>query len=608
MTATRLDRTRGIGGPALVSALLSSGCALVINPGADRKMTPFVEASMASVRERAVATRARRIDVPDLTDPARIREGAASYDALCAVCHGAPGAERSELARGLHPAPPNLADADAHDPRDTFWTIKHGIMMTAMPAWGLSLDDDTLWSLTAFVQTLPSLSPEGYAALVGARAGDRGAQHGAHGSDAGHEEHSTPDSESHGGHGQSMTLLERMEMRNASGTSWQPETTPMMALHAETGRVRWMGHGNLFLIYDAQGSSRGDEQLLSVNWVMLHGATGDDDTEIGARVMLSLEPLTVGGAGYPLLGQTGETWEGQRLVDRQHPHDLFMELALQTRQTVGEVAGFELYAAPAGEPALGPTAYPHRASAMSDPLAPIGHHWEDATHISFGVLTAGIFNEWAKLEGSWFNGEEPDEDRYDLDLQVPNSWSSRLNVSLMPTWTAQVSYGWLAEPEPLLEPGVSVTRITASTTFDHDARGNGNWAITAAWGRNSGDGEASDAFLVETDLGIGNDNVFARAEHVLKSLEELDAASTSDATTAQLTSLSLGNVYSVPLRALRVGVGVRGNVLLLPSELEDVYGGSAAVGGAVFVQVRPGEAQMHDAAQGAGHSHGASHH
>ena len=581
----------------LVLVPIASGCALVVNPGADRSMAPVVEGSIASVRERSVAARARRIEVPDLTDPTRVRDGARSYDALCAVCHGTPEGARSELARGLQPPPPSLAKMEVHDPRVTFWTIKHGIKMTAMPAWGLSLDDEKLWSLTAFVQTLPSLSPEAYAELIGrGRAPDH--EHGGHGSTPSHGEHAES---GHERHGTAMTLLERMEMRNASGTSWQPESTPMTALHAETDAVRWMGHGNFFGIYDVQGSPRGDTQLLSMNWVMLHGTIGDDDSELGARAMLSLEPLTIGGAGYPLLGQTGETWEGQRLVDRQHPHDLFMELALQARQTFGDVAGFELYAAPAGEPALGPTAFPHRASAISDPFAPIGHHWEDATHISFGVLTAGVFNEWAKLEGSWFNGREPDEDRYDLDLRVPDSWSSRLSVSLMPTWTAQVSYGWLDEPEPVLEPGVSVARITASTTFDHDAMGNGNWAVTAAWGRNTSHGEASDALLLETDLGVGNNNVFARAEHVLKSLEELEVSGTGS---AALTSLSVGDVYSLAVDSLRIGVGVRGNVLLLPRTLEDAYGGSAAFGGAVYVQARPGEAKRHGS-RGSGHSHGA---
>ncbi|MES2642493.1 MAG: cytochrome c [Myxococcota bacterium] len=623
----------------LMGLPLASGCALLINPGADRPMAPIVEASLVSTRERAIAARSRGLEVPDLADPERVRQGAGNYQVMCAMCHLAPGSEPDELTRGLHPPPPNLATAPPRDPRRTFWTIKHGIKMTAMPAWGASIDDEGIWSLTAFVQALPSLSPEAYNELVessaghhhGGRAPRAGAKHAdageerpdeearhdqdghkeqghaereghagqegqedreereGHAKRRGNEDHAAP--AAHDGH-DDMGLMERMEMRAASGTSWQPESTPMTAFHGATGPVQWMGHGNLFALYDAQGSPRGDGQFASVNWVMVHGTVGDDDTEVGARAMLSLEPLTVGGAGYPLLGQTGETWEGRPLVDRQHPHDLFMELALQARQTFGEAAGVELYLAPVGEPALGPTAFPHRASAISDPFAPIGHHWEDATHISFGVLTAGVFNEWAKLEGSWFNGREPDENRYDLDLDVPDSWSSRLSVSLLPMWTAQVSYGWLAEPEPL-EPGAPTTRITASTTFDHDGRGNGNWALTAAWGRNLHDGAASDAFLLETDLGIGNNNVFGRAEHVLKSAEELAVVDLLPSSAAGLTSLAVGNVYSLPVGPLRLGLGVRGNLLIVPADLAATYGGRAAYGGAVFVQARPGEVEMH---------------
>jgi hypothetical protein len=205
-----------------------------------------------------------------------------------------------------------------------------------------------------------------------------------------------------------------------------------------------------------------------------------------------------------------------------------------------------------------------------------------------GVATAGIFNEWAKLEGSWFNGREPDEDRWDLDLAVPDSWASRLNVSVLPMLTAQVSYAWLAEPEAL-EPGVAVHRITASATLDHDGS-RGNWAMTAAWGRNVTEGQPSDSVLAETDLAIGDDNVYGRAEYVVKSAVELGVPASDPEARWGLTSLSLGNVYNLRVHPLTVGLGVRGNVLFVPDALVATYGARAVVGGVVYVQLRTGEA------------------
>lgn len=118
-----------------------------------------------------------------------------------------------------------------------------------------------------------------------------------------------------------------------------------------------------------------------------------------------------------------------------------MELAATYAFEVGRGLGVEVYAGLAGEPALGATAFPHRSSAMPDPLAPLSHHWQDATLISYGVLTVGVFDRWAKLEGSWFNGREPDEDRYDLDLSGFDSSAARLSVNPSPVWSLQASYG-----------------------------------------------------------------------------------------------------------------------------------------------------------------------
>lgn len=386
-------------------------------------------------------------------------------------------------------------------------------------------------------------------------------------------------------------FLEQVTHRNASGTAWQPEAAPMHGFAGEAGDVDWMVHANVFGLYDAQGSERGEGEFGSVNWVMGRVGVSPGSADLGLRAMLSLEPFTVGGDGYPLLGQSGETWQGEPLTDRQHPHDLFMEVAAQYRQALGRSVAVELYAAPVGEPALGPVAFPHRASAMFDPVAPLGHHWQDATHISHGVLTAGVATPVGKLEGSWFNGREPDELRTDLDLAAPESWSTRLTMSPMPELSAQVSYGALAGPERL-EPERSVDRITASVSWNQPMEGDGNGAVTALWGRNAEEGERpTDSALLEGTLSVGpHVNLFGRAEYVVKSAEDLQVAGAPPDATYGLTSLGVGHVLTVDaLRAWKVGLGVRGNVLVVPGALEAAYGSRAPVGGLVYLQAIPGE-------------------
>jgi len=171
------------------------------------------------------------------------------------------------------------------------------------------------------------------------------------------------------------------ETRDASGTSWQPESTPMFMWHAKAGGWMLGLHTNWFVGYDRTASPRGDDQFLSINWLMGMARHGVGTGDVTLRAMLSAEPGTMPNNGYPLLLQTGESYRGEPIHDRQHPHDLFMDLAARDRQPIGDSFGFELYAALAGEPAIGPTAFPHRFTAMADPLAPLGHHWFDSTHI-----------------------------------------------------------------------------------------------------------------------------------------------------------------------------------------------------------------------------------
>jgi hypothetical protein len=261
---------------------------------------------------------------------------------------------------------------------------------------------------------------------------------------------------------------------------------------------------------------------------------------------------------------------------------------------VADTFGLQLYVAPAGEPALGPTAFPHRISAMSDPLGPIGHHWEDSTHISFGVVTAGIFTRMFKLEGSWFNGREPDETRWDLDLRVPDSYSARLTFNPDTAWSTQVSWGWLASPETL-EPDVSLHRVTASATWNAKDVVGENLATTAAVGVNAeSNGETTPAALLESAWNIdGHHQVFGRVEAVAKSGDDLVLGAKVGDDIFPVGSVDAGYIYSFgPFGAVQPGIGVRGSLGIIDDAVGAAYGTQLPVGGMVFIQLRPAPMQM----------------
>ena len=216
------------------------------------------------------------------------------------------------------------------------------------------------------------------------------------------------------GHDMKMSFGPISDTQEASGTAWQPAATPMHAHHSMLGDWQLMTHYNAYLAYDNQSGRRGDEQLNSINWLMLMANRRSGESDLMFRGMFSLEPWTTTAKGYPMLFQSGEAYHGRPLIDRQHPHDLFMELSGRYRRLLSGDTVASLYVAPAGEPALGPPAFMHRMSAMDNPAAPVSHHWLDSSHITFGVLTAGIAQKTWQLEGSYFNGREPDEDRWDI--------------------------------------------------------------------------------------------------------------------------------------------------------------------------------------------------
>jgi hypothetical protein len=308
----------------------------------------------------------------------------------------------------------------------------------------------------------------------------------------------------------------------------------------------------------------------------------------------------VGRCGYPDLLATGEFCRGEALHDRQHPHDLFMELAAEYRRAIAPDLAISLYGGPAAEPALGPVAYPHRVSAMADPLAPISHHWQDATHIAFGVVTAGVFGRRWKVEGSVFNGREPDERRYDLDLGALDSYSGR--VWFLPTdrLALQVSVGRLNEVEPAHDGGgrQDATRATASLAYNRPFGLTGHWASTVVWGQNRESGERTNALLAETSLALDERNVFAaRAELVEKPGGDLapDAEGTS-LTDRVFTAgkTSLGYTRQFVAGSLLAGPGVQLSLSLLPEDLGHLYGSRTPAGWAVFASLRPGQMRMEE--------------
>lgn len=378
--------------------------------------------------------------------------------------------------------------------------------------------------------------------------------------------------------------------RIGSGTSWLPDSSPMHALHTTWGSWNIMFHGSASLIYNDQLSRRGDTQLGLVDWEMLMAMRPMGRGLLHLHAMTSLEPATIGARGYPLLLQTGESYRGEPLHDRQHPHDLFMELSAMYQQPLASDLAFSLYAALAGEPALGPVAYMHRPSAQSDPLAPIGHHWQDASHIMFGVFTGGVYSRRWKLEGSLFNGREPDENRWNIDLSGRKLDSYAGRLTLNPTGRISLSawYGHLESPEAL-HPDDPVRRYGASLLFSGRGWQGGEWASAVVWGANKAHGRVQHSLLAESNLELGSrTSLFGRIEQVTKSAEDLVISGVDEENEFDVRSLALGvtrEIVSLPGTSL--GIGVRGSLNFVPRELESTYGTRAPKGVAVFLRLRP---------------------
>jgi len=426
----------------------------------------------------------------------------------------------------------------------------------------------------------------------------------------------SPDPQGHQQHaGHTMTGMSMMDSiaggpfksMNAigSGTSLLPASSPGYMWHLMRGNWMFMFHGNLVAGINHQGEPRGVTKAESLNWFMVmaeHPVKGGGVVLL--KGMFSGEPFTSPNGGFPQLLQTGETWRGRPIIDAQHPHDLLMELSANLTMPLSKFASVYVYGGPVAEPALGPVAFMHRLSASETPSAPLGHHWEDSTHISFGVFTGGV-NLWRfRLEGSVFNGREPDEDRKDIDLARMNSLSARVWFTPAPNWAMQYSHGHLRDPE-VLEPG-TVERNTVSVSYTRPWE-NGWSATTLIWGRNHEARGNSNAYLFESTANFLNKNyLFTRLELIDKAglLEEnifgrqgLDPFIQTGSgpkpgakfdQSFRVGTFTFGGVRDVIAGAkLRVGVGANLTSYHLPHPLEQIYG-SRPISIQFWVRLKPG--------------------
>ncbi len=416
-----------------------------------------------------------------------------------------------------------------------------------------------------------------------------------HEHDRDHEHEMSPPS--HGGHQMRMDMHSSIDLadpmsREGSGTSWLPDSSPMYGKMFMFGEDMLMLHGAIFPRYTNVSTRRGDDRIDAPNWIMaMYSHPLGDSAQIGARLMMSLDPLTEGGRGYPLLFQSGESWHDQPLHDRQHPHDLFDELSVSLSQKFDhDFSGYVYFGYP-GEPALGPPTFMHRPSAMDDPDAPLGHHWQDSTHVTFGVATAGLV--WSrfggiKIEGSVFTGREPDEDRYDFDQPEFDSYSGRISWNPTQNLALQVSYGYIKSPEAL-EPDLKRHRTTASIIYNLSLGDDSNWSNTFVWGQNHDTGEGkTQSFLIESDYQRGPNTVYLRWERVEKSGHELVLKPQDESHIFPVSGYTVGYVRDLSHgNGLDVGLGSQFTINDRPDRLDRYYGDDLGYAFQFFLRVRP---------------------
>lgn len=397
--------------------------------------------------------------------------------------------------------------------------------------------------------------------------------------------------------------------KETSGTGWLPQVTPMYGVHRP-----WRGwdlrlNGMVFVqaLYEPRDRHRtggaSTRQAGSINWGMFMARRNLGGGRFGVRTMFSAEPWTVPGCGALNFLATGEVCDGDTIHDRQQPHDLFMEFAVDYDRVLQGPWRWQVYAGFAGEPALGPPGYPHRASATTNPIRPVTHHWLDGTHVTFGVVTVGVHNQRWKAEASAFNGREPDERRTDLDLGGFDSVAGRLSFLPTERVALQVSAARLREattdfPFPNEDP---VTRVTASAVYHVPLAAGGIWATTLAVGANHAreivpggllDATSAGALLESSITLSGRHTVFGRGEVGGLPAHHLHAHEYA------MSIFGVGKAQFGYVRHLRAtkgvvpGIGGTVAVSFLSPELAPRYSGRTAPSFALFFSLQAARHQM----------------
>ncbi len=373
-----------------------------------------------------------------------------------------------------------------------------------------------------------------------------------------------------------ITPAKSVPYSEGSGTSRLPGGGHMMSVHQPGSACNphgWaiMPHGFVSTVYTNQSGPRGDDKLYVQSMLGLMAERSTDWGRVQLKSMFSLEPL-MSNRGYPNLFATGETAGGEPLVDRQHPHDFFMELAARIDFNIADDTSLFVYGGPVGEPALGPSAFMHRGSARYNPEAPISHHWFDSTHITYGVATAGLATSKLQIEGSAFTGREPDEQRWGIDKMRFDSWSARATWNPTPSWSAQISTARMKQPEPL-HIGQDEQRTTASILYANGSGLSGTLAFSA---KNRLPGRTLEAWLAEANWDLNeHHSLFGRIENVENDELFPDHHDPLHDQPFRVTKLQGGYAYRLPLTGpLNLALGGTVSTFLKPDALDAHYGKS----------------------------------
>ncbi|HEX8839244.1 MAG TPA: hypothetical protein VF750_02100 [Sphingomicrobium sp.] len=548
------------------------------------KFSLFVAVSAFALASVAAPVEAQHMHMPAMSMPAPAKKAPAKKapakkaSAIKASAKKKPAAKKASAPKkrvSAKPAPKSAHHPNAHD---TSMPMDHGSMHMPQPqaqaGTTMPMDHSQMQhgTMQMPVPGQPQSATEGSTAVP---MDHSKMDHGAMG------QMSMPAGD-HAGHDMTGGFGPYPMQRESSGTAWQPDTSEHQGLMTKSGDWTLMGHGVLNLVYDHQSGPRGDDKAFASGMLMGMARRPLGNGTLQFKAMVSPDPL-MGKSGYPLLLASGETANGSdRLIDRQHPHDFFMELSASVSQNIGPKSSVFVYGGLPAEPAFGPPAFMHREAIMDSPEAPISHHWLDSTHISFGVLTGGIVLDRVKLEVSRFNGREPDQHRWNIETGPLDSTAIRLSWNPTRTLSLQGSWGNFVDPEQL-EPGVDQKRWSASALWANEIAPGWKLAGTLAWGRKTAHGHSDDAIAAEASLKHDQWTVFGRAE--MTENRELTDEEHGPAYRVGKASLGLLRDFKV---ADHFSVGAGGLVSLnfVPDGLAPAYGGHHPIGAMGFVRLK----------------------